>query len=216
MVGFLCICMARPGWSPAGGMIPACIRLLWDSMWWVPPSVTLCSLLGGRPGLELQTENTSPHWLISSLMCYSLHFSCWVWDGWPGWRNPSVCKPLILLKSQQAKATETWPLPGRLQYSKSELPVDTSKQKRSFPMASIKHLITVQLSHSFVCLLNVFAHLLPFPSFPHLVIHSFLFPPCQNKRRDYEQIHMVWLSQACSINPAGSMWKAVKHHLGSD
>lgn len=43
----------KPGWSPAGGMIPACMRPLWDSMWWAPPSVTLCSLLGGRPGLEL-------------------------------------------------------------------------------------------------------------------------------------------------------------------
>lgn len=28
-----CMCMVRPGWSPAGGMIPACIRPLWDSMW---------------------------------------------------------------------------------------------------------------------------------------------------------------------------------------
>lgn len=44
-------------------------------------------------------------------------------------------------------------------------------------MASIKHLITVQLTHSFVCLLNVFARLLPatlHPALPslHLVIHS--------------------------------------------
>ena len=71
--------------------------------------------------------------------------------------------------------TETWPVPGRLLYSKSVLPVDTSKQKRSFPMASIKHLITVQLTHSFVCLLNVFARPLLSKPFPHLAIHS-LFP----------------------------------------
>lgn len=51
-----CMCLTRPGWSPAGGMIPACIRPLWDSMWCVPPSVTLCSLLGGRPGLELKAK----------------------------------------------------------------------------------------------------------------------------------------------------------------
>lgn len=68
--------------------------------------------------------------------------------------------------------TEIWPVPGRLLYSKSDLPVDTSKQKRSFPVASIKHLITVQLTHSFVCLLNVFVRLLPLPPIPHLVIHS--------------------------------------------
>ena len=47
-----------------------------------------------------------------------------------------------------------------------QLPVDASKQKRCFPMASIKHLITVQLTHSFVCLLNVFAGLLLPPCFP--------------------------------------------------
>lgn len=28
-----CMYVVRPGWSPAGGMIPACIRPLWDSMW---------------------------------------------------------------------------------------------------------------------------------------------------------------------------------------
>lgn len=57
-----CVCVVRPGWSPAGGMIPACISPLWGSMWCVPPSVTLCSLLGGRPGLELQAEkNRSQH-----------------------------------------------------------------------------------------------------------------------------------------------------------
>lgn len=103
--------------------------------------------------------------------------------------------------------TETWAAPGRLLYSKSDLPVDTSKQKRSFPMASIKRLITVQLTHSFVCLLNVFALLLPSPSFPHRVIHS---PPFfysrhvtnfLNKGCDCKRIHMVWLSRACSINP---------------
>lgn len=71
--------------------------------------------------------------------------------------------------------TETWPLPGRLLYSKSVLPVDTSKQKRSFPMASIKHLITVQLTHSFVCLLNVFARLL-LSSSPHFWSFISLFP----------------------------------------
>lgn len=82
--------------------------------------------------------------------------------------------------------TETWPVPGRLLYSKSDLPVDTSKQKRSFPMASIKHLITVQLTHSFVCLLNVFARLLP-PSFPSFF---FFFPAMSQissiKGRDYK------------------------------
>lgn len=54
-------------------------------------------------------------------------------------------------------------------------------------MASIKHLITVQLTHSFVCLLNVFARLLPssfYPSFPPFIWSFIPFPPqpCQNKR----------------------------------
>lgn len=63
-------------------------------------------------------------------------------------------------------------------------------------MASIKHLITVQLTHSFVCLLNVFARLLPSPSSPHFfVIHSLFFPAMSHisltKGCDYKQTHMV-------------------------
>lgn len=71
--------------------------------------------------------------------------------------------------------TETWPVLRRMLCSKYDLPLDTSKRKSSFPMASINHLITVQLTHSFVCLLNVFSLLLPSPSSPLLVIHS-VFP----------------------------------------
>lgn len=52
-------------------------------------------------------------------------------------------------------------------------------------MASIKHLITVQLTHSFVCLLNVFARLLPAtpPSSPSLPPfgHSLPFLPSHVK-----------------------------------
>lgn len=104
----------------------------------------------------------------------------------------SVLQPVNLWScwSVNKQNTETRPIPGRLLYSKSDLPVDTSKQKTSFPMASIKHLITVQLTHSFVCLLNVFARLL-FPS----ILPSFspLSPPCHNFssiNTDYKQIHM--------------------------
>lgn len=53
-------------------------------------------------------------------------------------------------------------------------------------MASIKHLITVQLTHSFVCLLNVFARLLPAPLRPAPPPplpfgHSFAFLPSRVK-----------------------------------
>ncbi len=82
------------------------------------------------------------------------------------------CVNLWSCWSVNKQNTETWPLPERLLHCKSDLPVDTSKQKTSLPVASIKHLITVQLTHSFVCLLNVFARLRLFQSCPHLVIHT--------------------------------------------
>lgn len=50
----------------------------------------------------------------------------------------------------------------------------------------------------------------PSQPFPHC---SF---PCHNKSCDYKQIHTLWLSQTCSISWRGNLWKAVKHHFGSN
>lgn len=83
--------------------------------------------------------------------------------------------------------------------------MDTSKQKGSSPKAP-----HYSSAYSFVCLLNVFAHLRPFPALPHC---SF---PCHSKSCDYKQIHTLWLSQTCSISWRRNLCKAVKHHFGSD
>lgn len=84
---------------------------------------------------------------------------------------PSVCKPLILLKCQQAKH---WNLTSSRKAAVQQIwsPCGYEQAKKEFPCGINKapHYCS---AYSFVCLLNVFARLLPFPSFPHSVIHSF-------------------------------------------
>lgn len=156
---------------------------------------------------------------FNTLLPQSVCFSCWDWDGWPGYRNcPSVCKPLIQLKCQQAKH---WNLTGSRKAAVQQIcpPCGYEQAKKEFPYGINKapHYCS---AYSFICLLIKCVCSPPTLSILSSFGHSFSFSRHVtnfiNKGCDYKQIHMLWLSWACSINPGGSMWKTVRHHFGSD
>lgn len=103
----------------------------------------------------------------------SVGFSCWDWDGWPGIRNcPSLCKPLILLKCQQAKH---WNLTGSRKAAVQQIwpPCGYEQAKKEFPYGINKapHYCS---AYSFICLLIKCVCLPPTspPSYSHLQIQS--------------------------------------------
>lgn len=223
----------KPGWSPAGGMIPACMRPLWDSMWWAPPSVTLCSLLGGRPGLELWAKKKKKHKslpLVIRLFNPGLPGSPvgpsrWDGDGWPGGLRETVLLSVKLAKYQRGKKTN-WFREGAAVLQICCPPVNTSKQKKEFPYGINKtpHYCS---AYSFICLLIKCVPSPPpllSPHHPPSNLSSrrarplpFSPPPCRylsiKAEGDQERTHRVGLGQACSINPEEN---GVRHHFGSD